>query len=288
MTEGKIISAIAGYYWVHTQAGDVLCKPRGIFRKHGKSPAVGDRVRISHQGEEGTIEQILERKNLLRRPFVSNVDYCLLVFSLREPEPDLLLLDRLIVNSIFHDIEPFILFNKTDLAKPEELSKMMEIYGPTGFPIHFLTIHNEAELEDLLSQLPEGIYVLAGQSGVGKSSLLNRFSGKELQTQTISEKLGRGRHTTRNSLLLEVKPECYIIDTPGFQNLNLEEKVQWQDIYLAFPEFHELEPCQFYNCTHVHEPRCSVKVAVQEGRIHAKRYENYQALIEELEERRNY
>lgn len=288
MIPGRIIAAMAGFYHVKAEGQTYLCKPRGIFRKTQHTPAVGDLVMITTDGEEGTIEQIEERSTLLSRPFVANVTSALLQFSIRDPAPDLLLLDTLIVNCLYHDIEPILLFNKTDLNTKAESDELARIYQASGFEKHFVSVLEGDGLAQLTDALEEGIYVLAGQSGVGKSSLINQLATTELAVGDISKKLGRGRHTTRHTSLVELKEDVYLVDTPGFQNLHLEAGIEPEDVVDGYPEFLNFGDCQFYNCLHQHEPRCVVKQAYQDGLIHPRRYENYLILQQRLQERKEY
>lgn len=288
MMTGRIISALAGFYHVQAEGRSYLCKPRGIFRKTGFSPAVGDVVKFTPAGDEGTIEAIEPRTSLLSRPFVANVSSALLQFSIRDPSPDLLLLDTLIVNCLFHDIEPILLFNKTDLDDDQAAAGLAEIYHQTDFEMHFISVLAGNGLTLLAETLDEGIYVLAGQSGVGKSSLINQLTETSQAVGDISHKLGRGRHTTRHSSLVELKPGVYLVDTPGFQNLHLEDGVTPDDVANGYPEFFELGNCQFYNCLHQHEPGCAVQAAYQSGAIHPRRYEHYLTLQQRLSDRKEY
>lgn len=287
MIKGRIIGAIAGFYHVLAEGKVYLCKPRGIFRKTSFTPAVGDLVQITPDGDEGVIEEIFDRISLLTRPFVANVTSALLLFSIRDPSPDLLLLDTLIVNCLYHDIEPILLFNKTDLDDKAG-QQLAEIYQDAGFSMHFISVLEQDGLSQLKDSLDEGIYVLAGQSGVGKSSLINQLAATDFTVGDISQKLGRGRHTTRHSSLVCLKPDVYLVDTPGFQNLHLEAGVEPADVEIGYPEFLDFGSCQFYNCLHQHEPGCAIKQAYAEGLINARRYENYLVLQERLESRKDY
>lgn len=288
MIEGMIISSIAGYYHVQTAQGLFLCKPRGIFRKVKHTPAVGDRVHISTDQLEGTIEQIHKRTSLLTRPFVANVSFALLQFSIRDPSPDLLLLDTLILNSMVHGITPIILFNKTDLTHAQEIDSYRKIYQASGITVHFLSVLQQDGLQYLKHTLSPGIYVLAGQSGVGKSSLINALTDADLTTGDISERLGRGKHTTRHTSLIKLREEVYLVDTPGFQNLDIEDGVGLQDVVFGYPEMEAHAQCQYYNCLHDREPKCGVKQAVQDGHISESRYQNYLRLLEEIRQRKDY
>ncbi|WP_459128728.1 ribosome small subunit-dependent GTPase A [Guggenheimella bovis] len=287
MIDGIIISSVAGTYQVHTEEGRYLAKARGIFRLQEIKPAVGDRVRISVHEKEATIEEIKARTNELVRPFVANIDYCLLTFALKDPEPDLVLLDTLIINVLSKGIEPILLFNKTDLGVSNEEEELKKIYEKSGFPVHFFSVYSKEGVEKMFETLPKGIFVLAGQSGVGKSSLLNELLGEELETGSISKKLLRGRHTTRTTSLLEGPDGRYFVDTPGFQSLELEDTIEPIDVLLGYPEFQPYEGhCKFANCTHENEPGCAVKEHLNE--FHPIRYKNYVTLQQKLKKRRKY
>lgn len=288
MIEGRIISAMAGFYHVKSGNKVYLCKPRGIFRKTQLTPAVGDIVMITPEADEGTIEKVAPRTSLLTRPFVANVTASLLQFSIRDPAPDLLLLDTLIVNCLYHGIEPILLFNKTDLAEDQVAQELAQVYDQSGYAMHFISVFEGHGIKRLTETLDEGIYVLAGQSGVGKSSLINQLAATNLTVGEISTKLARGKHTTRHTSLVELKPDVFLVDTPGFQNLHLEAGVEPIDVLLGYPEFQEVGECQFYNCLHQHEPRCAVKEAYHAGRIHAIRYQHYLTLQQKLRDRKEF
>lgn len=288
MIRGRIIASIAGFYPVKAEGKVYLCKPRGIFRKTDHTPAVGDIVLITTDGEEGTIEKIMERSSLLTRPFVANVTSALLLFSIRDPSPDLLLLDTLIVNCLYHGIEPILLFNKTDLDDSAAAEDMARIYQPSGFDMYFISVTTGDGMNLLAQELEEGVYVLAGQSGVGKSSLINHLATTDLIVGDISRKLGRGKHTTRHSSLVELRDGVFLVDTPGFQNLYLENGVSPVDVLDGYPEFFNFGRCQFYNCLHQHEPGCVVKQAHQDGLIPDRRYQQYLVLQQRLQERKEF
>lgn len=287
MIEGIIITSVAGNYWVETKEGTFRSKPRGILRKEGIKPATGDKVLISLSGDEGVIEEIKARMNNLIRPFVANIDYALLTFSLKKPSPDFLLLDKLIINCMFHKIKPWLVFNKTDLSDKQSEQEILDLYSLSGFPIYFTSALDQTGLDELFDALPNGTYMLAGQSGVGKSTIINKLLGGELLTGEISQKLGRGRHTTRQNTLIKAKEDLYFVDTPGFQNLYLEEEIEAIDVKIGYPEFYEYEGhCKYVNCLHYKEPECAIKKHVDS--IHPLRYENYLILLQDILQRRKY
>lgn len=276
---GRILKAVAGDYWVKTDSTQIVSRPRGLFRYENLRPAVGDEVEV--EGE--TIVKVLPRKNLLKRPFVANVDKALLVFSVKDPEPDFLLLDKLIINVLAEEIEPVLVVSKTDLTdgNPEELFKDYHF-----LPIYYISNMERESLQQLLEELVPATYVLAGPSGVGKSSMINQLIGRtEAPVGEISAKLKRGKHTTRHHELIDLGRDILLADTPGFQNLDVitMEPVELENY---FYEFTQLEACQFDDCVHDKEPKCQVKTAVQEGTIPQQRYDHYLRILRELQERK--
>ena len=225
---GKIIKGIAGFYYVHDGIGSIYeCRAKGIFRNRKIKPLVGDDVEItvlSEQEKTGNIDRILERKNQLIRPAVSNVDQAVVVFAVTEPMPNLNLLDRFLVMMERQKVPVMICFNKIDLAGEEEVEKLRAIYEPAGYPIYFISTYENSGL-DLLHQLIVGkTTVLAGPSGVGKSSITNFLQPEAgMETGSVSEKIKRGRHTTRHSELFFVEEGTYMMDTPGFSSMYMED-----------------------------------------------------------------
>lgn len=279
---GRIFKAIAGDYWVETEKGSIVCRPRGVFRHEGIKPAVGDMVEIKDQ----TITKVLARKNLLLRPHVANVDKALLVFSLSEPKPDLLTLDTLIVNVLYEGIEPVLVFNKSDLVQSEDIKKMAGLYS--SFSKYFVSMYNKDSLEDFYQELSSGVYVLAGPSGAGKSSMINALSGKDLfVVGELSAKIKRGKHTTRHNELIYLEKGIFLADTPGFQNLTLTS-MHVTELPEYYPEFQKVNSCRYDNCLHDKEPACGVKKAVLEKVIVESRYKNYLLLLDELRSRKDY
>jgi len=289
--QGRIVRAMAGYYHVYS-AGDIyLTKPRGLFRLENITPTVGDKVDfepdILHM--EGTIISIYPRDNLLLRPRVSNISSSLMVFSLSQPVPDYLLLDKLICNSISQGIEPILVFNKCDLDQ-EERKRAKEIYSLTPYSVHFVSALTGQGIDDLRQCLGGGIHVVSGPSGSGKSSLLNAFGVKhEVEVGEISSKLKRGRHTTRHVQLLPIEEDTFIVDTPGFSNLDLNDNIDPLLLRECFEEFIPfMQECRYDNCLHAPEPQCGVKTALKNSLIHPKRYENYLTLLDILQSRKDY
>ncbi len=289
--KGKIIKGIAGFYYVHDRKSRVYaCKARGIFRKRGIRPVVGDDVEFSILDEaarEGSIDQILPRKNELVRPASANVDQALVVFAVTQPDPNLNLLDRFLVMMEVNRIPVTVCFNKTDLAEEFQCDRYGRIYQEAGYQVFFASTREGRGVEALRAFLRGKTTILAGPSGVGKSSLTNVIQPEAgMETGAISQKIQRGRHTTRHAELFCVEEDTYLMDTPGFSSMYLEE-VEAAGLKEYFPEFDRLEEgCRFgADCVHMGEPVCGVKAALDRGEIAASRYENYRLLYQELKER---
>lgn len=291
---GKIIKGIAGFYYVHGGRDRVYaCKAKGIFRNRGIKPAVGDNVVftvLDEAGGEGNIDEILPRKNVLVRPASANVDQALVVFAITQPEPNLNLLDRFLIMMMAQDIPVTICFNKTDLSGGEKQETYRRIYERAGYPVMFTSAYEDAGIEQIRSFLRGKTTILAGPSGVGKSSLTNILQPEAaMETGSISEKIKRGKHTTRHAELFCVEEDTYLMDTPGFSSMYLEE-IEAGQLKYYFPEFEPFEAeCRFQaDCVHIGEPVCGVKAALDRGEIDAGRYENYRMLYQELKERKKY
>lgn len=290
---GKIIKGIAGFYYVHTKEDRVYeCKAKGIFRKDRQKPLVGDDVLLDILDEEngiGNIREILCRKSELLRPAVANVDQALVIFSFVRPAPNYNLLDRFLIMMAVQNIPCMICFNKLDLATPEERGAVLQIYEKSGCPVYAVSAHTREGIEELKKALEGKTTTVAGPSGVGKSSLINLLQPQAcMQTGEVSSKIERGKHTTRHSQLIALSAHTYIMDTPGFSSLMLtvEEKEELAGYYSEFVPY---EPfCRFGGCSHIHEPDCSVKKALEEGKISPVRYKNYTLLYEELKDKKRY
>lgn len=291
--EGRIIKGIAGFYYVHVpQSGLYECKAKGIFRKENRKPLVGDEVQIcilDEKDREGSIEEILPRKNQLTRPAVANVDQAALIFSVDDPRPNYMLLDRFLVMMARARIPTCLCFNKKDLAKQEEMDAIEEMYKKSGCPVIFTSVRTGEGIRRMDELLEGKITVAAGPSGVGKSSLTNSLQREvQMETGTVSKKLKKGRHTTRHCQLIPVRENTYLVDTPGFTSLYLEN-MEKEELRFYFPEFQPYEgQCRFQGCTHTLEPDCAVNQAFKEGEISPSRYESYLNLFAELKDKRRY
>lgn len=280
MVKGIIVKGIAGFYYVRTDNGIYECKARGIFKKNKVTPLVGDKVNISILSEnpkEGWIEEIEERNVELFRPAVANVDQAVIVFALKSPDPHLNLLDKIILLAEYSGLDLTICFNKADLIVGDsEFERYKAIYELAGYNVVMTSTKTGEGIEAVRELLKDKISVFAGPSGVGKSSMLNVVQpGLELKTGEISEKIKRGKHTTRHTELIELEFGGWVVDTPGFTSLDLNF-IDMAELADLFQEFREFEGhCRFNDCMHINEPDCAVKAAVETGHIHQNRYDSY-------------
>ena len=291
--QGKIIKGIAGFYYVNVvESGVYECKAKGVFRKEKIKPLVGDNVRIEILDEEnktGNIVEIFPRKNELIRPAVANIDQALVVFAVTKPTPHFNLLDRCLVMMERKEIPVVLCFNKKDIATSPEIAELEAIYEKCGYPIVFTSALEQENIEEIRRLLLKKTTAIAGPSGVGKSSLINLLQNQvQMETGTISRKIERGKHTTRHSELIAVDADSYIMDTPGFSSLYVND-FEKEELKYYFREFASYEgQCRFQGCDHVHEPGCAVKEALEEGKIHPIRYKNYLEMYTELKEKKRY
>ena len=286
MNQGKIIKGIAGFYYVHVDSlGVYECKAKGIFRKQDIKPLVGDNVIIEVLDEDnriGNITEILPRTSELIRPAAANVDQALVIFAITNPEPNFNLLDRFLVMMDYQNLPTVILFNKEDLADDSEKERVKNIYRNCGCTLLFASAAKEQGLSEVREILMGKTTILAGPSGVGKSSLTNYLLQKSTMETGDVSRIGRGRHTTRHSEIFCMEKDSYICDSPGFTSLMLPD-IEAGELRYYYPEFAWYEgKCRFNGCVHVNEPDCAVKSAVEEGIICRERYDSYLCLYDEL------
>lgn len=290
MAQGQIRKALSGFYYVEQNGKLIQCRGRGIFRNRGESPLVGDMVDFTKDSEsDGSVDKIYPRKNELVRPPIANVDQAILVFSVKEPNFNTILLDRFLVVLESFFVKPIICLTKMDLlsdAEMAEIQPFIEDYKAIGYEL-LTTFKDDSTLVERLQPMLEGkTSVLAGQSGVGKSTLLNTLIPElDLKTGIISKSLGRGKHTTRHVELIEV---CggLLADTPGFSSFDFDT-IEKEELTACLPEFQRIsEDCKFRGCLHIKEPKCAVKAAAETGEIRPYRYEHYEQFLQEIMDRK--
>lgn len=280
MIDGRIIKGIGGFYYVKAADNAVYeCKARGIFRKDSIKPAIGDFVDISVENGKGSIEKIYDRTSYLIRPTVANIDVLVIVVASAEPDPNILLIDKLLVSSEEAGIAPVICINKTDVKSGDELSV---IYEKAGYPVVQISAKEDNIKDALLPYIKDKTSAFAGLSGVGKSTILNIITETDLETGEISDKIKRGKHTTRHVELLELPEGGYVLDTPGFSSFEVNT-IKATELYKYFPEMSGYEDsCRFSGCCHINEPDCAIKEKVESGEIAKSRYESYKELFNQL------
>lgn len=289
---GRIIKGIGGFYYVHDGNDQIFeCRAKGIFRNKKQKPLVGDEVVIDILDAEkqvGNLVEILPRRSELIRPASANIDQALVIFAAKDPDPNYILLDKFLITMNRLDLPVILCFNKTDRITQEEIQRLGRIYG-NACELHFISVLQEKGLSELKERMKGKTSVLAGPSGAGKSSFLNFFCpDSQAQTGAVSEKIGRGRHTTRHAELFYVEEDTYLMDTPGFSSMELMD-LDYRELRYYYPEFDEHEgTCRFQGCVHVSEPDCSVKAAVENGEIAKERYDSYCYLYEELRHVKKY
>ncbi len=277
---GIIIKGIGGFYYVKAADNNVYeCKARGVFRKMGVTPMIGDRVAIDVKNGKGSITEIEPRTVMLNRPPVANIDTFVLVAAAKDPEPNLFLIDKMLINAEINGLEPIICINKTDLTVREDLEKIYENYTVIS-----VSAEKHENIDKLNGLIKNKVSAFSGLSGVGKSSLLNLITNQEMETGGISEKISRGRHTTRHVELLELKSGGFALDTPGFSSLEIEG-IKAEELQDYFPEMEEAKHnCRFRGCSHINEPDCAVKELLASGKLAVSRYESYKELYNSLKQ----
>lgn len=281
------MKGISGFYYVYVVGSGIYeCKAKGVFRKKQMKPLVGDNVDIDILDEAarlGNVREILERRNALIRPAVANVDQALVIFATKSPKPNFNLLDRFLVMMEYQDVPVHICFNKQDLCGDKERKRLADIYAAAGYEVHFTHALSGAGKQEILDLLRGKTTTVAGPSGVGKSSLINQLQADiVMETGGLSEKIERGKHTTRHSELIAIDDTTFIMDTPGFSSMYIPQ-MEKEELKECYPEFYRhRDDCRFPGCVHVNEPDCGVKDALERGEISRIRYENYRQLYEEL------
>jgi len=283
---GVIIKALSGFYYISYEDKVYTCKARGSFRKSGISPLVGDKVEFSLSDDgNGMVDSILERKNCLERPPVANIEKLFIVSSYETPAPNTLVIDKMTVIALHNDIEPIIVFNKCDMG---DFKEWVEIYKKAGFKTYVVSASKGEGMDKLETELKGCTSAFTGNSGVGKSSILNYWLGEgRINTGEISEKLGRGRHTTRHTELYPLPFGGFVADTPGFSSLDIDlfDYSLKENLSDYFVEFEDLSPmCRFSGCTHIKEKGCAVIDAVDSGVIPKSRHESYKELFDSMKD----
>lgn len=284
MLNGVVIKAYNSFYYVQTAENVVACKLRGRFKKERFSLLVGDRVEYElESAKDGIIENILPRRSMLRRPMIANIDQVILTFAAVSPNLSRILVDRFLVLAELSELDIVLCINKIDLADKDELQSIVEHYSTIGYEVITISAKAGIGIDELRSRLQDKISVFAGPSGAGKSTILNNVeTGLTLVTGELSEKIGRGKHTTRFAELLPLSGGGFVVDTPGFSFTEFNDLTPTQLMH-CFPEISErVSACKFSTCIHSREPQCAVKQAVAAGQIDEQRYQTYLAILEEI------
>lgn len=281
LLKGTIIKGIGGFYYVDTTDGIIECRARGKFRKNDVLPTVGDKVLVETEDKkQGSVKEIEKRRNSLIRPAVSNIDTLMIVAAITNPMPDTSLIDKMLVIAAKNGIQGALCINKIDLDSTGEAEKLKECYENAGYKVFVTSAEKGEGIEELKATLKDKTTAFAGLSGVGKSSILTIITGRELETGDTS-RIERGKHTTRHVELIRIE-EGYVFDTPGFSQLEVED-IKANELYRYFPEIEKCEGmCRFRGCSHISEPDCAVKEALDEGNVSQSRYDSYVKMYEKL------
>lgn len=289
---GRIVKGIAGFYYVYTAEQGILeCKAKGVFRKEKIKPLVGDIVEvdiISVDDKTGNIIDINPRKNSLIRPAVANIDQALIIFALKKPEPNFVTLDKMILQYKYQKVPVILVFNKEDLVETDYVDDIVKDYSGSGCKIIITSASNNSGIDEVKEELKNKLTIVAGPSGAGKSSLINCITGSSVsETGDISDKLKRGKHTTRHSEIFPISENTFIMDTPGFSSFDLFD-ITKEELSDYYEEFRLEDMCRFVPCSHTHEPECQIKERVKSGFISSSRYTNYVQIYNELSQMRRY
>ena len=286
--KGKVINIISNIFYVEVEGKVYECTSRGIFKTKELKPVVGDDVLIELEETKGNIIEIVDREKYIKRPKIANLTQLILVVSSKNPVPDLLMLDKQLVFAEFLNVKPIIVINKIDLAQ-EEANNIEKIYSKIGYTVIKTNAKGNINIEELKKHLNENISAFSGNSGVGKSTLINSiFENNKTQEGEISLKNNKGKNTTTSVKLYRVGKQAYIADTPGFSNFDIYE-IPFRELHKYFKEFNEYIPdCEYLDCTHIKEKKCGIKQAVEHNKISETRYNNYKKIYEELKDKEEH
>jgi len=286
--KGKIINIISNIFYVEVEENIYECTSRGIFKTKDLKPVVGDDVLIELENEKGNILEIIDREKYVKRPKMANLTQLILVVSSKNPVPDLLMLDKQLAFAEFLNVKPIIVINKIDLDE-EQANIVEQIYSEIGYAVIKTNAKGHINVEQLKLYLKGNISAFSGNSGVGKSTLINAiFESNETQEGEISLKNSKGKNTTTSVKLYKIGKDAYIADTPGFSNFDIYE-IPYKELYKYFKEFNEyIEVCEYADCTHIKEKVCGIKNAVQNKKISETRYNNYKKIYEELKDKEDH
>lgn len=282
---GKIYKILANFYYVKVNSVIYECKAKGNFKNNKTDLAVGDNVEIEidkYNDKKASIIKRLDRKNYIIRPNVSNIDKLIIVLSIKDPLPDMLLLDKQIVYALINNIKPVICITKIDKVEQNKYLELKKIYEEIGYKVYPISSKNKIGLEDIKKELKGNLCVLSGNSGVGKSSLINAIFDKEIMKEgKVSERILRGKHTTRHIEIFDYE-DCKIVDTPGFSVFDVID-IKKEELYKYYEEFEKyIAMCEFRDCTHIKEQQCGIKQAIEEKKIDKGRYDRYTSIYQEL------
>ena len=286
--KGKIINIVSNIFYVEVEDKIYECTSRGIFKTKDLKPVVGDEVIIEVENNVGNILEIVDRQNYIKRPKMANLTQLMLVISSKNPEPDLLMLDKQLAFAEFLNVKPIIIINKVDLDE-KQANDIEEVYSKIGYTVIKTIAKENANIEELQKYLKDNISAFSGNSGVGKSTLINSiFKREETIEGEISKKNSKGKNTTTSVKLYKIGADSYIADTPGFSNFDIYE-IPYKELYKHFVEFNQhIEKCEYMDCTHVKEKLCGIKDAVENGRISEARYNNFKKIYEELKDKEEH